>query len=339
MHDVAKEAGVAHGTVSNVLNELPTVSAENREKVLAAVKAIGYVRNESARQLRTGRSGTIGMVLLDASNPYFADVAIGAEEEAASAGFTVFTCNSNSMSARESAYLTVLEENRVDGIVLACGTLTAELTHQLEAIEARGTPVVIVGHRFDVPRFDSVTGDNILGGKLAATHLLNRGHGAITVLTGPLEFEGFAERLAGVRGAMSARGLPDAAVTVVELPNNTISAGAAAAEAILQSATPPTAIFCANDLIALGALQAATRLGVNVPGDLAIVGYDDISFAAGAAVPLSSVRQPSLELGKTAMNLLLSALKHTGRPPQQVILEPQLLARSSTQGHPGSDRN
>ena len=232
--DVAALAGVSTGTVSNVLNRPDRVAEAARDRVYAAISELGFVRNESARQLRVGRSRMIGLVVLDVANPFFTDVALGVEEEASEAGLSLLLCNSDDQVTRQVRHLE-------PGDLIAIGT-----------------PAL-----------------NWSAGKQAGADL--------------------AEMPAGDR---------------------------------------PTAVFCANDLLALGLLQELTRRGLRVPGDVAIVGYDDIEFAAAAAVPISSVRQPRRQLGRTAAQLLLEEAAATGsHAHRQVIFQPELVTRESSGQH------
>jgi LacI family transcriptional regulator len=327
--DVAARAGVSLGTVSNVLNRPDRVAPATRERVLTAIEELGFVRNEAARQLRAGRSRTIGLVVLDVGNPFFTDLAAGVEETATKQGLSVVLCNSSDDAAREAHYLSLLQEQRAFGILI---TPVANKTPAIDTIRRRGTPVVLVD-RGSSRRQCSVSVNDHVGGELAVTHLIAQGHKRIGFVGGPLSIKQVSERLAGARAAAQAAGLPGSAITVMETSGLNVAAGRRAAEDIL--ATParkrPSAAFCANDLLALGVLQEMTRSHLDIPGDLAIVGYDDIDFASAAAVPLTSVRQPRAQLGQAAMELLLDeAALMDGHRHRQVVFEPELIVREST---------
>jgi len=327
--DVAARAGVSIGTVSNVLNRPERVAPTTRDRVMAAIEELGFVRNEAARQLRAGRSRTVGLVVLDVRNPFFTDLAAGAEAAAAAAGLTVVLCNSDDDAAREEHHLSLLQEQRAFGVLI---TPVGNRTPAIDSIRRTGTCVVLVD-RGSGPRRCSVSVDDRVGGELAVAHLIALGHRRLGFVGGPLSIRQVAERLAGARAAVQAAGLPPRAITLIETPALTATAGRAAGERIAQrpAGERPTAIFCANDLLALGALQEMTRRRLNVPGDLAIVGYDDIEFAAAAAVPLTSVRQPPFQLGRTAMDLLLDEVEHSAaHQHRQVVFEPELVVREST---------
>jgi LacI family transcriptional regulator len=327
--DVAARAGVSLGTVSNVLNRPDRVAPATRDRVMQAIRELGFVRNEAARQLRAGRSRTIGLVVLDVGNPFFTDLARGVETTAGKSGLSVLLCNSNDDPKREEHYLSVLQEQRAFGVLI---TPVGKNTAALEAVRRSGTPVVLVD-RGSNRRQCSVSVNDRVGGELAVTHLLQRGHERIGFVGGPLAINQVSERLAGARAALAAAGLPEDALTVIETPRLDVGSGrqAGAHVAGLPVRTRPTAVFCANDLLALGVLQDTIQRHRSVPGDLAIVGYDDIEFAAAAAVPLTSVRQPRAQLGQAAMDLLLEeATDPENHQHRQVVFEPELIVREST---------
>jgi LacI family transcriptional regulator len=325
IRDVAGRAGVSVGTVSNVLNRPDTVSETTRQRVLDAIAALGFVRNESARHLRAGHSRTIGLVVLDIANPFFTDVARGVEEVANAEGLAVILCNSDDRPAKEAAHLDVLAEHAVQGVLI---TPTPELSPALAALRERGVPVVLVDRRAADGNQCSVAVDDVLGGRLAADHLIERGHRRIAFVGGDPDLPQVRERLQGVREVIS----EEDALTVLSLDTLTVAGGREAGEQIIgmPATRRPTAAVCANDLLALGLLQEMVRHGVRVPEDLAIVGYDDIDFAAAAAVPLSSVRKPRSLLGRRATELLLDEARNPDHAHEQLLFEPQLVVRESS---------
>jgi LacI family transcriptional regulator len=328
IRDVARHAGVSLGTVSNVLNRPEQVSATSREKVLAAIDALGFVRNESARQLRAGTSRTLGLVVLDIANPFFTDVARGVSEVADAAGLSVILCNSDDRTTKEAAYLDLLAEQRVQGVLI---TPTADLSPHLDSMRRRGTPVVLVDRPAPAPGQCSVAVDDVLGGRLAADHLLERGHRRIAFVGGSTGLPQIEERHAGVVAAVRDQLGSEDALTVFSPQSLTVATGREAAAQIIgmPAARRPTAVICANDLLALGVLQEMTRHGVRVPDECAIVGYDDIDFAAAAAVPLTSVRKPRQELGRRAAELLLDEARE-GHVHEQPVFAPVLVVRESS---------
>jgi LacI family transcriptional regulator len=340
--DVAHRAQVSIGTVSNVLNNPARVAPATRKKVLRAIEELGFVRNEAARQLRAGRSRTIGLVILDVGNPFFTDVAAGVESAAAEKGLSVILCNSGSDADREAHYLSLLQEQRAYGILI---TPLTESNTRIEELRHSGTPVVLVD-RGSTRRQCSVSVDDVAGGEFAVAHLIGLGHRRIAFVGGPADIRQVANRLTGARNAAAAAAGDGAGGTggtggtsgnvridVIETTGLNVAAGRRTGEQIATTPTRnrPTAVFCANDLLALGVLQEMTRRRISVPGDLAIVGYDDIDFAEAAAVPLTSVRQPRSQLGRAAAELLIEEVSAPERHQhRQVVFEPELVVRESS---------
>ena len=328
VREVAQRAGVSLGTVSNVLNRPDAVAPATRRRVLDAIEELGFVRNEAARHLRAGRSRTLGLVVMDIANPFFTDVARGAEAAAAEHGSMVVLCNSAEDADRERRHLEQLEEQRVQGVLI---TPVRKASAGVDRLVARGIPVVLVD-RGAGRGGCSVAVDDQLGGRLAARHLVAQGHRRIAFVGGPLAVAQVADRHAGAAAAL-AEGDADADLLVAETASLTVAEGRRGGERIaaMPLRSRPTAAFCANDLLALGFLQEMTRQGLRVPQDVAIVGYDDIDFAAAAAVPLSSVRQPREQLGRTAAELLLDEVENgRGHGHRQVVFEPELVVRESS---------
>lgn len=330
IRDVAARAGVSVGTVSNVLNHPTKVSGPSAERVIAAIAELGFVRNDAARQLRAGRSKTVGLIVLDVRNPFFTDLARGAEDRAADAGLSVILGNSDEDSGRESTYLDLFEEQRVLGVLISpFGDVTARLARLRE----RGTTAVLVDRSSRDTPFSSVSVDDVAGGRLAVEHLLERGHRRIAFVGGPFEIRQVADRFAGAEEALT--GTPDATLEKIVVPALSVLAGRDAGAAIV-ARTPaerPDAIFAANDLVAMGVLQALLMQGessIRVPGDIALIGYDDIDFASAAVVPLSSIRQPSGLIGQTAIEILVEEAADATLAPRNIVFQPELVVRAST---------
>jgi LacI family transcriptional regulator len=328
--DVAAAAGVSLGTVSNVLNRPHRVRPATRLRVERAVAELGFVRNEGARQLRAGTSRALAYVMLDGRNPFFTDVAQGIEEAAMADQLSLFICNSAARPDRELAHLEHLQQQRVQGIVIT--PLDPESDHLVEV--SRRTPVVIVDRTRGTDRFCTVAVADTLGGHQAVEHLADLGHERVAFVGGPTSIEQVRDRLDGARRAWAEAGRDPDALVLLTTDGLTVAAGRAAGERLagLPRRRRPTAAFCANDLLALGLLQQTVGAGGEVPGDLAIVGFDDIDFAAAAAVPLSSVRQPRQQLGVRAAELVLDEATNPAHRHQQVVFQPELVARPSTLG-------
>ncbi|MDG4770087.1 substrate-binding domain-containing protein [Solwaraspora sp. WMMD792] len=336
IRDVASRAGVSVGTVSNVLNRPDIVAAGTRSRVLAAINELGFVPNDAARQLRRGRGRTLGLVVLDVANPFFTDVARGVEDATSGAGMPVIFCNSDGDAGKESAYLDLLEEQRVQGVLI---TPVDDASDRLLRLRDRGVLVILLDRRSRRPDLCSVSVDDRLGGELALRHLIDAGHRRIAYVGGPGHLEQVRDRYAGAVRALTEAGLDERQLRRFDTPSLTVAAGRDAAARMLgvPRTSRVTAVFCANDLLALGVLQGLTRQQVRVPEDIALVGYDDIEFAAAAAVPLSSVRQPRQRLGQTAAALLLEeATSPDSHRHRQVVFEPELVVRESSQDTRGT---
>lgn len=327
--DVAALARVSVGTVSNVLNRPDKVAPSTVERVHAAIDQLGFVRNDAARQLRAGRSRSIGLVVLDVGNPFFTDVARGAERRAAESDLSILLGNSDDDASRESRYLDLFEEQRVHGVLI---TPIDDVSARLRRLQARGIPTVLVDRPSEVGQVSSVAVDDVGGGYLAVRHLLDIGRRRVAFVGGPATTRQVADRLSGARRAIAEEA--DASLEIVETTALTVLEGRAAGERLRdrEPAERPDAVFAANDLLAMGVLQALVMMGaISVPGDVAIIGYDDIDFASAAVVPLSSIRQPSELIGRRAVELLLSAIGDSSAT-EQVVFQPELVIRQSTSG-------
>lgn len=335
VRDVADDAGVSVGTVSNVLNRPEKVAPETVARVQASIERLGFVRNDAARQLRAGRSRTIGLIVLDVRNPFFTEVARGAEERAAEHGLSVLLANSDEKQHREATYLDLFEEQRMFGVLV---TPVAENLPRLRRMQERGIPTVLVDRESHDAAFASVAVDDVEGGRIAAEHLLSIGRRRIAFVGGPVSIRQVSDRLAGAQAAVAAGG---GRLEFIGTDALTVEEGRRVGEGIRDRspADRPDAIFAANDLLALGALQSLVMSPsagegsrtVRVPEDIALIGYDDIDFSAAAVIPLSSVRQPAALIGSTAVDLLLEQ-QQGARPREHVVFQPVLVVRASTAG-------
>ncbi|KSU54844.1 LacI family DNA-binding transcriptional regulator [Microbacterium enclense] len=327
--DVAAKAGVSVGTVSNVLNGRSTVSEHIAARVRAAVDELRYVRNDAARQLRAGRSRMLALIVHDAGNPFFAEIARGAEQRAADDGYVVLLCSSAQDEDRERLYIEQFQQQRVAGVLIAPSSASSRAVTDL--VE-QGTAVVVVDEETDIPGVGTVSVDDVEGGYLAASHLLGLGRRNLIYVSGPRGVRQVADRLEGARRAVGE--VAGAGLEVVETPALTVLDGRDAGERLLQRAEVPDAVFAANDLLALGVLQALTMTGrVRVPEDVALIGYDDIDFAAAAVVPLSSIRQSATSMGYRAVDILLHDISGASQTLERnVQFRPSVVARASTVG-------
>ncbi|MFV2114259.1 LacI family DNA-binding transcriptional regulator [Micromonospora sp. LOL_025] len=323
IRDVARVAGVSDGTVSNTLNRPHLVSAETRERIRQAMETVGYVPNAAARALRVGRTRTIGLVVLDLGNPFFAEVAAGAEQAARGADADIALFHTGlGEHAREQRLLHRLAERCLDGLIITPNDVDHAM---LDTIEHGGTPVVVLARAVSGRCRDAVRGDDFLGGVLAARHLLDNGHRQ-------LAFAGWRhdERYQGARRTAVEAG---ATITWIGTPGAGLTDGLTAGNHLtsLDPDRRPTAVFCANDLIAAGVVQVVTGRGWRIPHDLAVVGFDDTDLASAAsAVELTSVRQPAVDMGAAAVRLILDRMNDPHRAAEDVVFEPQLAIREST---------
>ncbi|GAA2890673.1 LacI family DNA-binding transcriptional regulator [Streptosporangium fragile] len=327
--EVAARAGVSPGTVSNVLNRPEKVAESTRRRVEEAIRELGFVRHGSASSLRAGHSRTVGLSVIDIANPFFTDVAAGVEEVASERGYAVILGNSSGDRLKEERNLLVFAEQRVRGVLI---TPAGENLAKVDQLRERGISVVLVDHPAERPDQCSVAVNDVTGGAMAVSHLLTAGADRIAYVTGPLTVRQCADRLIGAERALAAAGRDPRAV-LEEIPMGAMNArcGQQAAEKLLAEGRLPDAVFCANDLLALGMLRGLLQAGVRVPQDVSLIGYDDIDFASASAVSLSSIRQPTHRLGRVATELLLDECDNPEtHAHQQVIFQPELVVREST---------
>ena len=329
--DVARRADVSLGTVSHVLNHPERVSEVLRARVQAAIKELGYVRSDAARALRSGRGHTVGLVVLDMRNPFFTDVARGAQDAAEDAGLHIILCNTDEDPEREEAHLAALVEHGAIGVLVIPSDSE---TKRYEFLRSRSIPFIFVDRTVDAPIACSVGVDDVAGAMAAVNHLLTLRHRRIAMVIGPPRLSQVKDRIDGANRAVRSARLRADTLQFVECPALRFSDGIDAARRILGTTPWPTAVFCANDLMALGVLQVLTQQGIRVPEQISVVSYDDIDFAGAAAVPLTSVRQPRNSLGQVALELLLAEVRAAEQGNQhehhRVVFTPELVVRSSS---------
>lgn len=328
IREVAAAAGVSVGTVSNVLNSPELVAVDTRERVEQAMRELGFVRNGLARQLREGRATTVGAVVLDIANPFFTEAARGIEDRLAQAGCMLTLCSTDMRPDREAHYLRVLEEQGVRGLLVTPAALDVE---SLLTIQRRGVPIVLLDCPSPVAELCSASIDDVRGGELAAAHLVSQGHRRILFLNGPHHVSQCAARSRGAHQALHTAGLdPSRHLLEITLAKASIDGAEATLHELLSMPDRPTAIMCVSDLVALGAMRCLRKHGIKVPDDIAIVGYDDVPFASELATALTTVRQPTYQLGHAAGGLLLADADGGGQAPhQQVVFQPELVIRES----------
>lgn len=326
IRDVAALAGVSITTVSNVLNRPEVVSRKAAQRVESAIESLGYVPNVAARQLRAGRSSVIGLAVINITNPFFAEVALGAEEAAETSGYSVFVGNSYDSLDRETRYLDRFDRQRLDGVLLA--PVSDELG-ALERFAKRRVPVVLVDRVDPSGRHASVSVDDVLGGRLAAAHLLGGGARRLMFVGGPTHMAQMRERLEGCRIEAERAGVE---LSIIDDGALSVRLGLEIGRRIaaMPRGTRPDGIVGGNDEVALGIMHSLIDAGIEVPSEVSIVGYDDIDFAAASTVSLTSIRQPSREIGRRAAQLMLAALGGEDLSDRSVRFDPELVARKSS---------
>lgn len=330
--DVARHAGVSKSLVSLVMRGANTVSDEKRRLVLDAAAALGYRPNAAARSLVRRRTNLLGIVLSDLHNPFYAEVVDGIEAEAGPREYRTIISTVDKRALAERAALDTLLELRVDGLILASPMLELD---RVVAAASRELPIVLVARRSHVARVDSIRNDDSRGAALVVQHLAELGHERIAHIDGGTG-SGAPERRDGYMQAMRERGL-GARVRVVP-GTYTEDGGRGGVAALFADGDPPTAIFVANDLAAIGALGALADRGLRVPDDVSIVGYDNTSLAAVRHIDLTTVDQPRPEMGRKAVTLLLERLARKRERSRHLLVPPTLVVRGSTMPPPARSR-
>jgi DNA-binding LacI/PurR family transcriptional regulator len=330
--DVARESGVNTSTVSRALNNGYGVHNETRKHVMEVANRLNYRTNQVARGLVTGRSRTIGLVVSDIRNPFFAEVARGAEDAAHRAGHDLVLCNSDLKAEKQMSYFDSLLAKRVDGIVM---NSVAILSHaQQDQLRDAGVPIVLLNRSSNYRRFSSVLGDNLEGGEIAGNYLIDLGHTKVVHITGPRAHGNFADRAKGFLKAFHDRGLPEPLVIYGE---HTFAGGYESANQLLGPDRRTTAIFAGNDVLAFGCIRAAIEKGIRIPDDLSIIGFDNVEMSQITSPPLTTVDQPKYEIGKAAIEMLLNTLAKDGiREPEHLVIGVRLIERQSCRRVSGS---
>jgi LacI family transcriptional regulator len=321
--DVAKVAKVSVTTVSRVLNRKMVVRKETEERIWAAVEALGYRPDFSARALVTGQTGAIGVVVRDICDPFFAPIVHGVTCVANAHDYSSFLSNLSADPSR-AFYLQLVREKRVDGIIITTSHIPDE---QVSLIRDEGVPLVLINRQMD--DVASICTDNERGGYEATSHLIELGHREIAYIGVPSYVKSGIPRKAGYQRALGERGLrlsPDAIV----VEENSADGGYRAAQALISAQEKVTAVFCYDDVMAIGAIRAFQEHRMQVPGDIAVVGYDDIPLAAHVSPPLTTVRQAIETMGTRAMQMLIKLMEKEDAGEKEIILQPELIVRGSS---------
>src|SRR6476661_174947 len=296
MRDVAAAASVSVGTVSNVLNAPHKVAPATVARVHAAIDKLGFVRNDAARQLKAQRSRCVALLVLDIGNPFFTDVARGAERRASQLNLTVLFGTSDDDASRERSYIDTFDEQRVFGLLVS--PVSDDVSRML-TLQSHGTPVVLVDRDATGTPFSSVAVDDVAGGRLAAEHLCATGRRRLAFVGGPFTLRQVKDRLRGAQ------------------------------EAVAQCAGASLEVITTAELSVLAGRSVGEQLRARRPEEIALIGYDDIDFARSAVIPLSSIRQPSTQIGTAAIDLLAAAVE-VDHKPQHIVYQPELIVRAST---------
>lgn len=325
--DVAREAGVSLGTVSNVLNGKGSVKEANREKVWEAVKKLGFHYNMTASALRTKSTKNIGLIIPTIINPYYPELARGVEDEARKEGFTVFLCNSDRQEEKERTYINALVSKGVDGIILVKPRIEKEELRKL------GERTSLVVQDWDTDSWDGFPGVNVNDyvGIVQGMNLLFRyGHRRIAFIGGLMESYSSRRRLMAYENCLEAQGIPYRPEYVI-LGDYSGSSGYEAAKKLLKLEQMPTAIIASNDMMAMGAMKAIQAKGLQIPGDISVIGYDDIEMSRLCTPSLTTIHQPKYEAGVAAFKLLRQSISGEEIPGEKrhVLLETRMIERDS----------
>jgi DNA-binding LacI/PurR family transcriptional regulator len=323
--DVAKKAGVSVSTVSRVLNGYPHITDDVSRRVLDAVEELDYRPNRVAQRLRATHSQLVGVIFSDITNPFYIHVLRGIEHIFSQRRMSVLISNADADPQLEEYFIRLMQTEGIAGLIIAP---TTEDSPALVSAIYQGLPVVVIDRRMSRGEVDTVLVDNFKGALLAIQHLIRLGHQRIGVISGPLHLTTGRDRYAGYLQAMSDAGLPVEA-TLTRFGDYRQESGYKLAHDLISLPDPPTALFVANNQMTIGALNAIHEAGRVIPDEIAVVGFDDLSWAISLNPPLTTVAQPTFEIGVNAAHLLLERIADPKRPPRTVILETELKIRAS----------
>ena len=329
IYDIAREAGVSIATVSKVINHKGKISADKRREIFAIMERLQYQPSRIASALTGKHTYTLGLLIPDIANPFFAEVARSVEDRGHELGYSIIICSTDNRDERVAQYLAVLRQKQVDGMIIGTGLSSTGLLGEL----SRTTPAVVIGREVPSVEVHTVVADDRYGGRLAAEHLLAYGHSRVGVLVEQLGIVSSRERLRGFRERLAEAQieLPEAALRECSYR---IEDGKRQAANLLAAAERPTALFCCNDLLAVGALQAAREAGVDVPRQLSIISFDNTILANVTDPPLTAIAQPTARLGAAAVDLLVEEFGQEPTVKRRIALRTDLIVRASTAAVP-----
>lgn len=324
--EVAARAGVSSATVSYVINDTRYVSPAVKQRVHEAMEELGYRPNVLARSLRQGKTKTLGLILPDSANPFYAELGHALENSAFHKNNNIILCNTDSSVERERLYFDLLVGKQVDGIILDS---EEKDPHLVKRRLPEDYPIVLVDRDFSENIFDTVLTDNFVGGYLAARHLIELGHKRIACVSGPATFYGAMNRLYGYEQALAEFGITYDK-DLIECGDFTVGSGHLAAHRLLKLPEPPTAVFMCNDMMAIGFVRSAIEMGRKIPEDISIVGFDNIELCNYLYPTLTSIAQSKEEIAEKSIQLLLDRIEDPKLPPRLVLISPKLILREST---------
>lgn len=326
IYDIAKAAGVSIATVSKVINGTGRISTDTRERITEIMQELDYQPSVVASALTGKSTFTIGLLIPDLANPFFAEIARSVEDRGHELGFNLVMCSTDNNSRKEAGYITLLRQKRVDGIIIATGTSIDGL---LSGLADYNIPLALISR--DIPSIDadSVRADDDSGAYQAVAHLTGLGHRHIAVIAEDLELMTTKERVRGYRRALEDAGIPYTD-DLVSVSNSSAEAGKKRTLELMGSDHPPTAIVAFNDLLAIGVVQAAKELRLSIPWDLSVISFDNTVLAGIVDPPLTSVAVPIQQMGRQIMDMLIEVVRGEKRDNQRIVLKPELIIRQST---------
>lgn len=327
MKDIAKKAKVSVITVSRALNNRPDINRDTKNRILKIARDLNYTADQLARGLVTRKTKTIGVLVPDNVDAFYAAVVQGIGDECRERGYGIFLWNTLDSADKELEYLRQAREKRTDGILLY--PVQADFRY-LDELKRGPAPFVFLNRHTDDPAFDHVMNDNVYGAYLATHHLIQKGHKKVLYVCAKPNASTGQERIAGCRMAIKEAGLPPDSLDLLFCEEN-IESSYRLVKELVARANPPSAIFMWDDRLAVSAIKAIREAGLRIPNDVAVVGYDDIEIAGYLYPPLTTVRQPSHQIGETAARILLNKLESETSPaPQKIVLKPELVVRETT---------
>ncbi|MEV0828947.1 LacI family DNA-binding transcriptional regulator [Nonomuraea rubra] len=325
IQDVARHAGVSAATVSRVLNGRSTVNPELAARVHAAVRELGYRPNGVARNLRRRQTTLWAVLISDVGNPFFTSLVRGVEDGGRQFGYSVVLCNTDENRAREAEYIAVALADNMAGVIIS----PADDNTDISALVAAGTAVVTIDRELAETEVDAVMVDNERGAEMATGHLLESGYRRIACITGPRRMSTAMQRLRGYQRALRSAGLPQDRA-LIRHADFREEGGYSAMASLLEEGVEIDAIFAANNLMTVGAVECLTERGVPIPDRVGVIGFDDIPWARLFRPGLSTVRQPTYELGRAAAQLLADRIDNPARPTARLVLQTELHPRESS---------